>query len=276
MGDGVVEIGYRGSACDPDEMLCYQTFMVEPDVAANGATQRLADLVAACNGAPSEVGGKVDGEGAAALGAAIDSLTYLDGWVDRVGQGFRRVDAVGPPSAAAAVSRRSRRARGRSRTPAVRRRRPRPCAGSTGPTPASRPTARPRARSARPRTRAVTADPVAEEQPDALGAGGDVVGDRRAGGVERDAEGRGLVPGEGHGAGPVDDRGAALQSVVPRHGEGLADAGDASRSATHGACRHTAREGLATTLGGTCRSVGHRACAPRHERFEAAETVIGR
>ena len=103
MGDGVVEVGYRGSACDPDEMLYYQTFMVEPDVAANEATQRLADLVAAYNGAPSEVGGKVDGEGAAALGAAIDSLTYLDGWVDRVGQGFRRVDAVGGPEEDAAL-----------------------------------------------------------------------------------------------------------------------------------------------------------------------------
>jgi len=103
MGDGVVEIGHRGSACDPDEMLYYQTFMVEPDVAANEATRGLVDLVAAYNGAASEVGGKVDVDAARAVCAAIDSLTYLDGWVDRVGQGFRRVDAVGGPEEDAAL-----------------------------------------------------------------------------------------------------------------------------------------------------------------------------
>ena len=96
MGD-VVEVGYDGAAADPDDMRLYQTHMVEPDVAANQAVAGLADLVAAYNAASSEVGGRVDADAVAAVSSAVDGLTYLDGWVDRVGQGFRMVDAAGGP-----------------------------------------------------------------------------------------------------------------------------------------------------------------------------------
>ncbi len=96
MGD-VIEVGCDGAAADPDDMRRYQRFMVEPDVAANQALSALAGLVAAYNAAGSEVGGRVDATAVAALSSAIDSLTYLDGWVDRVGQGFRMVDAAGGP-----------------------------------------------------------------------------------------------------------------------------------------------------------------------------------
>ena len=96
VGD-VIEVGCDGAAADPDDMRLYQRFMVEPDVAANQALSALAGLVAAYNAAGSEVGGRVDATAVAALSSAIDSLTYLDGWVDRVGQGFRMVDAAGGP-----------------------------------------------------------------------------------------------------------------------------------------------------------------------------------
>ncbi len=96
MGD-VIEVGYDGAAADPDAMRLYQRFMVEPDVAANLALSDLAGLVATYNAAESEVGGRVDAAAVAALSSAIDGLTYLDGWVDRVGQGFRMVDAAGGP-----------------------------------------------------------------------------------------------------------------------------------------------------------------------------------
>lgn len=96
MGD-VVEIGYRGAAADPDDMRAYQTAMVESDVAVNQALRGLADLATAYNGAGAEVGGTVDSDAIAALSAAVDTLTYLDGWVDRVGQGFRLVDVAGGP-----------------------------------------------------------------------------------------------------------------------------------------------------------------------------------
>ena len=96
MGD-VIEVGYDGAAADPDDMRRYQTFMVDPDVAANQALGGLAALVAAYNAAGSEVGGRVDGGAVAAVSSAVDGLTYLDGWVDRVGQGFRMVDAAGGP-----------------------------------------------------------------------------------------------------------------------------------------------------------------------------------
>ena len=96
MGD-VIEVGYDGAAADPDDMRRYQTFMVDPDVAANQALGGLAALVAAYNAAGSEVGGRVDAGAVAAVSSAVDGLTYLDGWVDRVGQGFRMVDAAGGP-----------------------------------------------------------------------------------------------------------------------------------------------------------------------------------
>lgn len=96
MGD-VVEIGNYGAAADPDDMRAYQSAMVEPDVAANQALQGLGELVAAFNAAASEVGGTVDGEAIAALSTAVDALTYLDGWVDRVGQGFRLIDVSRGP-----------------------------------------------------------------------------------------------------------------------------------------------------------------------------------
>ncbi|MDD9371282.1 MAG: hypothetical protein PV358_14280, partial [Acidimicrobiales bacterium] len=96
MGD-VVEIGNQGAAADPDDMRAYQSAMVEPDVAVNQALQGLGELVAAFNAAASEVGGTVDGEAIAALSSAVDTLTYLDGWVDRVGQGFRLVDVSRGP-----------------------------------------------------------------------------------------------------------------------------------------------------------------------------------
>jgi hypothetical protein len=96
VGD-VIEVGWDGSAADPDDMRLYQTFMVEPDVAANQALDGLAALVVAYNGGASEVGGRVDADAVAAVSGAVDSLTYLDGWVDRVGQGFRLADASGGP-----------------------------------------------------------------------------------------------------------------------------------------------------------------------------------
>jgi hypothetical protein len=96
VGD-VAEIGYDGAAADPDDMRAYQGVMVEPDAAVNQALRGLTELAEAFNGAASEVGGTVDVDGIAAVSGAVDTLTYLDGWVDRVGQGFRLVDAVGGP-----------------------------------------------------------------------------------------------------------------------------------------------------------------------------------
>jgi esterase/lipase superfamily enzyme len=102
VGD-VVEIGESDAAADPDAMRAYQGAMVETDVAVNQALRGLDDLVAAYNGAGAEVGGRVDADGVAAVSAAVDSLTYLDGWVERVGQGFELVDAVGGPLAEQAL-----------------------------------------------------------------------------------------------------------------------------------------------------------------------------
>jgi hypothetical protein len=96
VGD-VAEIGDDGAAADPDDMRAYQGVMVEPDVAVNQALRGLTVLAEAFNGAASEVGGAVDVDGIGTLSGAVDGLTYLDGWVDRVGQGFRLVDAVGGP-----------------------------------------------------------------------------------------------------------------------------------------------------------------------------------
>lgn len=105
MADGdvvwVEHPGHGRISADPVAMHEFCVALERFDLTTNAAGHGVAEAIAAFNASPSDVGGRIDPEAWAAVDAAIDGVTYLDAWVDRVGQAFA---TVGPGATSGAIT----------------------------------------------------------------------------------------------------------------------------------------------------------------------------